>query len=84
MILTDREIETAIRCGQIIVEPRPEPTAFSSTSLDLTLASVGRRWNTSSGLLIKPGDAKYKYTEMMRHQEEVRIDNYQLEPGQLY
>lgn len=37
MILTDREIRTAIRKGAIIIEPSPSENAYSSTSVDLTL-----------------------------------------------
>lgn len=37
MILTDREIQIAIDCGAIEVEPAPTQIQYSSTSLDLTL-----------------------------------------------
>ncbi len=37
MILTDREIRTAIRKGAIAIEPPPSENAYSSTSVDLTL-----------------------------------------------
>jgi len=37
VILTDREIRTAIRKGSIIIDPAPSEDAYSSTSVDLTL-----------------------------------------------
>jgi len=39
VILTDREIRTAIRKGAIVIEPSPSEKAYSSTSVDLTLDS---------------------------------------------
>lgn len=40
MILTDREIQTAIRKKIIVIEPNPEEKAYSSTSVDLTLDPI--------------------------------------------
>jgi deoxycytidine triphosphate deaminase len=40
LILTDREIRTAIERGSIVIDPRPATTAYSSTSVDLTLDPV--------------------------------------------
>ncbi len=37
LILTDREIQTAISRGTIIIDPAPAEKAYSSTSVDLTL-----------------------------------------------
>jgi dCTP deaminase len=37
VILTDRELQTAIKKGVIIIDPRPSEKAYSSTSVDLTL-----------------------------------------------
>jgi dCTP deaminase len=37
VILTDREIQTAIKKGVIIIQPPPSENAYSSTSVDLTL-----------------------------------------------
>ncbi|HTE19885.1 MAG TPA: dCTP deaminase [Armatimonadota bacterium] len=51
MVLTDREIQVAIRERQIRVDPEPGPDRYSSTSLDLTLARPIRIWDTS----IQPG-----------------------------
>ncbi len=40
MILTDREIQTAIGRKQIIIDPEPLEKAYSSTSVDLTLDPI--------------------------------------------
>lgn len=38
MILTDREIQTHLERGTIVIDPRPDPVvAYDSTSVDLTL-----------------------------------------------
>ena len=39
MILTDREIRTAIKKRAIVIDPPPSENAYSSTSVDLTLDS---------------------------------------------
>jgi dCTP deaminase len=80
MILTDREIQIAIKCGQIGIDPLPDPTAYSSTSLDLTLASHGWIWRAHAGQPIRPGARGYKYTDTRHRQERVSVDGYTLEP----
>ncbi len=44
MILSDREIQAAIREKIILIEPSPVETLFTSTALDLTLDEVLLRW----------------------------------------
>ena len=44
MILTDREIKNSLGAGLFVIEPKPAPEAFSSTSVDLTLASTIRKF----------------------------------------
>lgn len=39
MVLTDREIQIALRTCQINIDPEPASVAYSSTSVDLTLDS---------------------------------------------
>ncbi|HEV7371244.1 hypothetical protein, partial [Arenibaculum sp.] len=60
MILTDREIAIALRCGQIELQPPPRPESYSSTSVDLTLAKEGRIWNAAGGVQIRPGHENYR------------------------
>jgi dCTP deaminase len=49
MILSDREIQAAIREKIILIDPSPAETSFTSTALDLTLDGVLLRWK-------EPGD----------------------------
>ncbi|MGA7501326.1 MAG: hypothetical protein WBX00_31725 [Isosphaeraceae bacterium] len=44
MILSDREIQAAIRDKNILIDPPPDEALFSSTALDLTLDGVLLRW----------------------------------------
>jgi dCTP deaminase len=37
VILTDREIQTALKKGVIVIDPSPPAAAYSSTTVDLTL-----------------------------------------------
>jgi deoxycytidine triphosphate deaminase len=40
MILSDREIQAAIRDRIILIDPEPDESLYTSTALDLTLDSV--------------------------------------------
>lgn len=57
MILSDREIQSALREKIILIDPEPAETLYSSTALDLTLDGVVLRWkepgNHPSGQPIK-------------------------------
>ncbi len=44
MILSFQEIDAAIRNGQIVIEPRPDEAAWTSTAIDLTLNNVLLEW----------------------------------------
>jgi len=44
MILSFQEIDAAIRNGQIIIDPRPDEAAWTSTAIDLTLNDVLLEW----------------------------------------
>lgn len=67
MILTDREIQSAIQNKHIIIDPVPDPTAYSSTSLDLTLSKSFRIWKTNVPVGVEqticPATDGYKYIE---------------------
>lgn len=52
MILSDREITIALDSGQLIINPRPDAVAFSSTSIDLTLADSGFGWEIEKEMAI--------------------------------
>lgn len=63
MILTDREIEIALRGGQITLDPQPGPDAYSSTAVDLTLDPTARRFKdqVGDGLIIDPGAESFDF-----------------------
>lgn len=44
MILSDREIEAAIKLGYLIIDPSPGEDRFTSTAIDLTLDRTLLRW----------------------------------------
>lgn len=87
MILTDREIQSAIACGEIVIEPQPGPSAFSSTSLDLTLGADVREWDTPvRGVeqVIAPAQAGCSYTEIAKRYttpKNIANGGFILEPG---
>lgn len=82
MILTDREIEIALKCGQIKITPPPDlATAISSSSLDLTLDDQAVEWSAPKGIEIRPGVPGFKYTTTMGPlQKKVSITGYRFEP----
>jgi len=77
MILTDREIQAAIRHGQICIDPSPAADAYSSTSLDLTLYSSVRIWKKPEAGVeqtIDPSHLDYNYKDVVnKHADEQRI-----------
>jgi dCTP deaminase len=90
MVLTDREIQLAIQFEQIAITPAPRADAFSSTSLDLTLAARAKRWKLGRGLsgveapIISPGAPNYSYADVVRdYTEDFAIDasGFVLEPN---
>jgi dCTP deaminase len=76
MILCDHEIESAIKSGEIIVEPQPQSSQFNPTALDLRVGSDFRRWKqalSASGLDpgIKLGELKL--IELLDFTEPVEV-----------
>lgn len=87
MVLTDREIQSAIESGQIIIDPVPDETAYSATSLDLTLGNTLQEWTTPTvgGVqqIVSPGQKGYKYSDFERTystKRKMKSDGYVLEP----
>ncbi|MHB1787781.1 MAG: dCTP deaminase [Acidimicrobiales bacterium] len=92
MILSDREIQAALREGVILIDPAPAETLFSSTALDLTLDGVLLRWrepgNHPSGQPIKlcPSRPGFNIRTMMadpQYSARIAIDpqhGFDLEP----
>ncbi len=69
MILTDRKIRSALKRGVIDITPRPAADAYSSTTVDLTLAPVLRvfREDQPKGLkqTIDPSDPGFKAIDLI-------------------
>ena len=67
MILTDREIRIAIDQGLIGLDPAPEPDAYSSTSVDLTLHGTLRQYRATdeAGISIDPNSRNYNYSSVV-------------------
>jgi dCTP deaminase len=90
MVLTDREIQSAIANGQIKIDPRPtDPAVYSSTSLDLTLSKSIRVWKKTAALkgvipqVVSPGTPGYRYSDFANEYsdlQEIGTNGYILEP----
>ena len=80
MILTDREIVSALRSKQIFIDPSPSVEAYSSTSVDLTLLNKFTTWKASPGLTIRPGRVGHKYSDLIHMQASDVAQNYELKP----
>jgi dCTP deaminase len=80
MILTDREIQIALDQKQLVIDPTPEPAAYSSTSVDLKLGRIFAEWQVRAGGPIRPGTPGFKYTDFIANQNIKEVDVYFLEP----
>ena len=78
MIMTDREILSAINSHQIFIEPPPNVDAYSSTSVDLTLSDKFTTWIASPGVNIRPGKPGHKYSDLARFQNSITDRKYEL------
>ena len=79
MILTDREIQTAINRGAIIIDPAPVEKAYSSTSADLTLdpnISIFKPGNVGIEKTIDPTIDNFNTEEILKH----LTDPYEIPP----
>lgn len=70
MILCDREIEALIQDGQILIDPVPEKSLWTSTAVDLTLDKVLLRWEPKplpdgGGHPIQPFSPSFNVQRMM-------------------
>lgn len=89
MILTDREIQIAIKSGAIAIEPRPNAVAFSSTSLDLTLnpdITIFKPRDKGVEIILDPSDPGFHPEQSLsNYTEQVTIpaDGYPLRPNVL-
>jgi dCTP deaminase len=80
VILTDREIWLALESGQIVIEPKPDLSqAISSTSIDLTLARSGLKWDAPTGTRIRPGQPGW-YDEAKKWHSRIEFSSFELRP----
>jgi dCTP deaminase len=87
LILTDREIQAAIECKQIVIDPPPGVEAYSSTSLDLTLSKSLRIWKTEKvkGVerIICPSTEGYKFADFAKEFSDLKdldTEGYVIKP----
>lgn len=86
MIFTDREIRTGIEGGSIIIDPRPQPSAYSSTSVDLTLDPIISVFNEPTSSLatsIDPGATGFNPETLLGQlttSHTISSDGYSLKP----
>lgn len=90
MILTDREIRISIAEGLIGLEPHPQASAFSATSVDLTLDRTLREFHEAQAgldLVIDPAAPGYSFSkaaaQLSRAVEIDASEGYRLPPRRL-
>lgn len=90
LILTDREIRLSIQEELIVIDPPPGPSAYSSTSLDLTLDGTLREFNDGEeglDLVIDPAAPGYKFNKSISHVSSLKTidanEGYRLAKGRL-
>ena len=74
MILSNREIQSALSRGSIKISPDPVPTAWSSTAIDLTLASEITTWKKPNvggvSVPVCPFDPNYDFSKLQKDYSE--------------
>jgi dCTP deaminase len=83
MILTDREIQIFIANRQITSDPEPPPDAYSSTSVDLTLAENGEVWKHMPGEAIRPNTLGYSYKQLASRKNKIPLNGFPFSSGSL-
>ncbi len=90
MVLTDREIQAAINCKQISINPSPNAIAYSSTSVDLTFGKYIRLWRQihSKGVespIVCPSAEGYKFAEFSKEYSDLKeLDERDLYSSQMF
>jgi len=76
MILSDREIRAALARGVIHISPTPPPQAWSSTAVDLRLATEFVMWKKMSGggaaMTISPSSPEFDFPALSKNFGEQR------------
>ena len=90
MILTDREIRLSIQKELIVIDPPPGPSAYSSTSLDLTLDETLREFDDGEeglDLVVDPAAQGYKFNKAISRVSDLKSidakDGYRLAKDRL-
>jgi dCTP deaminase len=87
MIFTDREIRIAIETQQVIIDPVPTEEAYSSTSLDLTLAAglhVFKPVRPGLDMVVDPSADGYNFLDAIKEladEQDIDQGGFALEPG---
>jgi deoxycytidine triphosphate deaminase len=92
MILSDREINSAIERGLILIKPLPDRKLWTSTAIDLTLDKTIRKWKeprrppTGHPDSVRPHSPGFDIKELVysdAYTETIEIDQngYELTPG---
>ncbi|MBY5520929.1 dCTP deaminase [Rhizobium leguminosarum] len=90
MILTDREIQISIQTGAIVVDPEPDLSFYSSTSLDLTLdqrLTLFKEPKAGLSISIDPSDSHYNHETILAETTSAHdidaADGYEFRPGHM-
>lgn len=88
MILSDREIRAALARGALRINPDPPAEAWSSTALDLRLASEIIRWKKPKvagvDVPVSPFNTDYDFESLLKdHSDKLQIpaDGFIMKPG---
>jgi dCTP deaminase len=83
VILTDREIQIALSRRQIKIDPLPQPVAYSSTSVDLTLDPILTEFDVGEAYVKKVIDPTHPKYDIDKALGEV-TKNIEIDPRKGY
>jgi dCTP deaminase len=89
LILTDREIQMALESSAIVINPNPAPSAYSSTTVDLTLdpkLSIFEHDLDGTSTILDPSSKNFDHEAVLsKHTKQITIGSsgYQYEPGSM-
>jgi len=83
VILTDREIQIALPRKQITIDPPPQPIAYSSTSVDLTLDPILTLFNAGKSYVKKVIDPTHPEYDIDQALAEITKNN-KIDPDKGY
>jgi dCTP deaminase len=89
MILTDREIQMAQEAGGILIDPEPDSSAYSSTTVDLTLDKTLSIFEKNLGgtkTILDPSSKEFSHEQVLAkhtYPEIIGSDGYVYAPGDM-